>query len=465
MKTQAWSRFDPLPLYRGVHANRVMTCPLEGAGLLETKKRCIQEIMMTIHPATLMVVSPGRHIELCNRSIKRMFGYEIDEVVGRTTDLLYFDRRSDPHHQGELYEILEREGFHIGIATGKKRDAGLIPLEIITFKLRNRPGAILLVRDLSERLLTGSYGESQAEDFLEGSLGAYVSRLEDAVEDLRRQVEEQRSLQEQARRVNEALERRIQERTRALEAALEELKAVDKAKDDFLSLVSHEFRTPLTSIMSFSEILLNYQDEDPATRNEFLSIIHSESRRLTRLIDDMLDLSKIQAGKMEWKFRQGPLAPVFEKAARVAAGLLQQRSLRLEVDVEEGLPDVMIDEDKMVQVYINLLGNAIKFSPPGGVVRIAASLSRTAVPNGDRLGEVVHTSVSDQGTGIAPHDLQKIFEPFTQCGDTLKDKPKGTGLGLAICKQIVEAHRGAIWAESVVGQGSTFHVTLPAAGR
>lgn len=465
MKTQVAKCLGPFALYRGVHSTGATRCPSEGAVRLDTEKRCIQEIMTTIYPATLMVVSPSRHIELCNSSVKRMFGYEIDEVVGRTTDLLYFDRRSDPHRRGELYEILEREGFHIGIATGKKKNAGLLPLEIITFKLTGRPGAVLLVRELSERLLAATSGESEADDFSEETLEAYVGRLENAVEDLRRQVEEQHSLQEQAMRVNEELERRIQERTRALEAALENLKAVDKAKDDFLSLVSHEFGTPLTSIMSFSEILLNYQEEDPATRNEFLSIIYSESKRLTRLIDDVLDLSKIQAGKMQWKFRQGPISPVFDKAARVVASLLQQRSLRLEIDVEEGLPDVMIDEDKIVQVYINLLSNAIKFSPPGGVIRIAASLSTAAVSDGERSAEVVLTSVSDQGTGIAPQDLQKIFEPFTQCGDTLKDKPKGTGLGLAICKQIVEAHRGAIWVESVVGHGSTFHVTLPAVMR
>ncbi len=291
---------------------------------------------------------------------------------------------------------------------------------------------------------------------------AYVAQLEHVVEVLQREVQEQRKLHESIQKVNARLKREVEERAKELEAALENLRTIDRAKDDFLSLVSHEFRTPLTSIMSFSEILLRYQEEDRATRNEFLSIIYSESQRLSRLIDDLLDLSKIQAGKMQWNRTRTDLRAVFEKATRVVAGLAQDKRINIEVCVQEPLPDVLVDEDRMVQVFINLLGNSIKFSPSETTVRIAAEVSRVGRP-GDmhESGAVIHTTVSDQGVGIAPEELETIFEPFRQCGDTGKDKPKGTGLGLAICRQIVEAHNGSIWAESSLGHGSTFHVILP----
>ncbi len=462
MRSQAFR--NARAIVRADQCNRDTAVNVPEAGGLEARQRYLEEIMTSIRPAAVMVVTPQRRIELCSASVRRVFGYEVAEIIGNKTEMLYFDRRSNPGHRGELYEILEQEGFHIGVATGRKKNAELVPLEIVTFKLWHRPGALLLVRDVPNRLYAarsaGNLGLHD-EDLI-AEIVAYVAQLEHVVEVLQREVQEQRKLHESIQKVNARLKREVEERAKELEAALENLRTIDRAKDDFLSLVSHEFRTPLTSIMSFSEILLRYQEEDRATRNEFLSIIYSESQRLSRLIDDLLDLSKIQAGKMQWNRTRTDLRAVFEKATRVVAGLAQDKRINIEVCVQEPLPDVLVDEDRMVQVFINLLGNSIKFSPSETTVRIAAEVSRVGRP-GDmhESGAVIHTTVSDQGVGIAPEELETIFEPFRQCGDTGKDKPKGTGLGLAICRQIVEAHNGSIWAESSLGHGSTFHVILP----
>jgi PAS domain S-box-containing protein len=425
---------------------------------LRNEKEKLEDILSNISPDILMVVSPDRTIEVCNSSVERMFGYRMDEVIGKKTDMLYFDRRSNPDRRGEIYEVLEREGYHLGLATGKKKNEELISLEIITGKLRNRRGAVLLLRDISERKQLEDELEKH-RDHLEAQVRERTIALEKAIEQLYRENKERKLAEERTKKLNEELELRVKERTGELEHAYEELKELDRMKDEFLSLVSHEFRTPLTSIMSFSEILMNYPEEDSTNQKEFLSIIHSESKRLTRLVNNVLDLSKIQARKMEWRFQKGDVKIILEKAIKSVKTLFAEKDLLLECDIDDELPSVIVDEDRIFQVLINLLSNAVKFTNKGGHIGIAAKLL-----DGEEVGnaaDLVHISVSDTGIGILPEDLDRIFEPFRQCGDTLNEKPRGTGLGLSICREIMHAHRGNIWAESVYGQGSTFHIVLP----
>ncbi len=244
-----------------------------------------------------------------------------------------------------------------------------------------------------------------------------------------------------------------------LEKANAQLREVDRMKDNLLSTVSHELRTPLTSIKSFTEILLTY-DEDKTTQKEFLGIISSESDRLTRLINDFLDLSKIQAGKMVWNTVELSVSDAIHPAAVTARPLIQNAKLELAVEVEPDLPKVMCDRDKLVQVVTNLLGNAVKFTHEGGKITIKAY--RDQEPNTTGCQWVV-VSVTDTGIGIAPENHHKIFENFGQVGDVLKDRPKGTGLGLPICKKIVENYGGKIWVESGLGKGTTILFRLPAA--
>jgi PAS domain S-box-containing protein len=254
------------------------------------------------------------------------------------------------------------------------------------------------------------------------------------------------------------MEAEVQEKVQELEKANQRLKELDKLKDNFLSTVSHELRTPLTSIKSFAEILLAYEEDRP-TQKEFLGIINEEAERLTRLINDFLDLSKIQAGRMQWETVEVSVPWVIETAVNANHALLNKTQLKLTNETEPDLPMVWSDKDRLAQVVTNLLSNAIKFTPEGGQISIKAHSAKKE-PS-DETPNMVVVSVTDSGIGIAPEHHQTIFEKFSQVGDTLKDRPKGTGLGLPICKEIVEHYGGKIWVDSALGKGSTFSFTLP----
>jgi signal transduction histidine kinase len=235
-----------------------------------------------------------------------------------------------------------------------------------------------------------------------------------------------------------------------LATAHQELLSVDEMKTNFLANVSHELRTPLTSIRSFSELLLEYED-DPAVQKEFLRIISTESERLTRLVNDVLDISRIEAGHMNWQMVSVDVAELVRDLARTFEPLISLAHLSFKVQVDEGVAGVFADRDRLHQVFSNLLNNAMKFTRPGGTIVL-----RGALVDGE-----VRVAVEDTGIGVAPEDQERIFEKFQQVGDTLTDKPRGTGLGLPICRDIVEHHQGRMWVESTPGLGSTFTVSLP----
>jgi signal transduction histidine kinase len=241
------------------------------------------------------------------------------------------------------------------------------------------------------------------------------------------------------------------------EAATKAAEKANDAKSAFLSTVSHELRTPLTSVLGFAKIIRKRLDEkifpavdkaDPKTQktinqiSENLNVVVSEGERLTHLINDVLDLAKIEAGKMEWNMEEVSMAEVAERAISATTSLFDQKALKLEKHIEAGLPVISGDRDKLIQVIINLISNAVKFTDAGSV---------TCEVHKNKNELVV--SITDTGIGIAPEDHAAVFEQFKQVGgDTLTDKPKGTGLGLPICKEIVEHHGGRIWLESAVGK-------------
>jgi signal transduction histidine kinase len=235
-----------------------------------------------------------------------------------------------------------------------------------------------------------------------------------------------------------------------LATAHQELLSVDEMKTNFLANVSHELRTPLTSIRSFSELLLAYED-DPEVQKEFLRIISTESERLTRLVNDVLDISRIEAGHMDWKMDTIDVSELLSDLGRTFAPLITLADLSFDIQIDQDVTRVYGDRDRLHQVIANLLNNAMKFTHGGG----------TIVLRGQRFDEEIRISVTDTGIGVAPTDQQRIFEKFQQVGDTLTDKPRGTGLGLAICRDIVEHHQGRMWVDSTPGHGSTFTVALP----
>ncbi len=267
--------------------------------------------------------------------------------------------------------------------------------------------------------------------------------------DLKKKSMETEKLNLELTSLNESMHARTEELTRANR----DLRKLDQMKSDFISMVSHEFRSPLTSIKAFSNILLNNNDiVQPEERNEFLKIIDQESDQLTRMINDILDLSKLEAGKMEWNMQDVSLVDIIIKATGSIAPLSSEKEIRMVTEVEKDLPMVMGDADRLMQVITNLLSNAVKFTRQKGNIRITA---RSA-------GDEIQVSVEDDGIGIPEDQVQEIFSKFKQGGNVLTDKPKGTGLGLPISKVIIQAHGGRIWAEgSTAGQGSRFVFTVP----
>ncbi|MBL8489814.1 MAG: histidine kinase [Rhodocyclaceae bacterium] len=299
-----------------------------------------------------------------------------------------------------------------------------------------------------------------AESLLAGAIGSASARVMVAsvVEELPPDLDAIMNILDEASQVR-AHSREIEQKSRELEAATaelreanERLRELDRMKDDFISTVSHELRTPLTSIRAFSEMLFEDPRIDLEERKRFLGIIVNETERLTRLINQILDLAKLESGRAEWTSGDVDLVEVVRESTESLSQLYREKGVQLAMDLPEGGPIVQADRDRLMQVMINLLSNAVKFVPQdSGRVRIV--LERAA-------GEV-RVAVADNGPGIAPEDQQAIFEKFRQGGSVLTDKPVGTGLGLPISRQIVEYFGGRLWVESEPGAGAAFIFTLP----
>jgi signal transduction histidine kinase len=251
---------------------------------------------------------------------------------------------------------------------------------------------------------------------------------------------------------------------RVLVESNEKLQEMDKLKTNFLSTVSHELRTPLTSILGFAKIIKkrlsviipdNLEAFDKKYQKTSAQIyenvdITSEGERLTELINDVLDIAKMEAGKVEWKMKENSVSEILERALKSTAALYEQKGIQVSVSKDEKVPAVICDFDRIMQVIINLISNAVKFTDEGSITcRIRNAIDELVV------------SITDTGVGISQEDIESVFDRFKQAGDTLTNRPQGTGLGLAICKQIVEYHGGRIWVISEKEKGSNFSFTLP----
>ncbi|MGB2895886.1 MAG: ATP-binding protein [Anaerolineales bacterium] len=237
--------------------------------------------------------------------------------------------------------------------------------------------------------------------------------------------------------------------------ALEEMREADRLKSQFLANMSHELRTPLNSIIGFSRVILKGID-GPVTENQEqdLSAIYNAGQHLLGLINDILDLSKIEAGKMELTFSDVDLPEIIRGVMSTAVGLVKGKPIELVIDLPDDLPSIQADNIRLRQILLNLVSNATKFTEEGQIGISVRSLERGGHP------EIV-IAVFDTGHGIAPEDHEKIFEPFSQVDASPTRKTGGTGLGLSICRHLVELHRGVLWVESIPGEGSTFAFTIP----
>ncbi len=301
-----------------------------------------------------------------------------------------------------------------------------------------------------------------AESLLAGAIGSASARVMVAsvVEEEPLGLDEVMNIIDEASQVL-AYSRQLEQKSRELEAATNELRGanqrlqeLDRLKDDFISTVTHELRTPLTSIRAFSEILSDNPRLDESERAKFLGIIVKESERLTRLINQVLDLAKIESGAAEWHSSEIDMREVLEDSVSAVSQLFKERKIDLTVALPQKIPGIVADRDRLMQVMLNLLSNAAKFSEraPGAVT---VSLAQQ--------GGFLRVEVNDNGIGISTADQEVIFEKFRQVGDTLTGKPQGSGLGLHISRRIIEHFGGRMWVRSRPGEGACFSFTLPLA--
>ena len=243
---------------------------------------------------------------------------------------------------------------------------------------------------------------------------------------------------------------REQEAARVLNEQMERLRELDVMKDQFVSSVSHELRTPLTSIVGYMELLLDGEAGELSEDQEhFLGIMGRNCDRLTRLVDDILFVARVDAGRLSLDLQDIDIVDVVTKTVESARPVAARKDLTLKLDAETDRLELHADPVRIGELLDNLMSNAIKFTPEGGVVTVLVA----------RDDGTVHLEVKDTGVGIPPDEVQKLFERFFRASTS--SVASGTGLGLSITKSIVEAHRGKIWVESTLGEGTTFLVDLP----
>ena len=231
-----------------------------------------------------------------------------------------------------------------------------------------------------------------------------------------------------------------------------ELEVANRHKSEFLANMSHELRTPLNAIIGFSEVLgERFFGELTEKQDEYVKDIHTSGKHLLSLINDILDLSKVEAGRMELDLADFELRSALENALTLVKERAQRHGIALKLEIAAQLGEIRADERKCKQIMLNLLSNAVKFTPEGGTVSVAAKAN----------GTMAEVSVTDTGVGIAAEDQAAVFEEFKQVGRDRAHKAEGTGLGMPLTKRFVELHGGRIWLESEPGQGSTFTFTLP----
>ena len=316
---------------------------------------------------------------------------------------------------------------------------------------------VLILRDPERYLFLGSPWVRNPTELKALHLVLQDFALHDSTVDLLQLVQATSTSLHDAKQLSEKLEQRVADRTAELVLANSELSRVMRSKDDFLSAMSHELRTPLNAILGLSESLAEGVYGDMNTKQvKSINTIAESGHHLLALINDLLDIAKIGAGKMELELTNTHVEDVCQASLRLVLELAQKKNLKLALSMDNKSVMLTADERRLKQILVNLLSNAVKFTPEGGSVTLATTC--------DVESESLMFSVRDTGIGIAAEDLSRLFSPFTQLDSKLSRQYAGTGLGLTLVLRLVEMHGGSVTVESEIGKGSCFTIRIPCKG-
>jgi len=354
-------------------------------------------------------------VVMFNEGARRIFGYEPKEILGQGLARLVAPEEVETAVGPQMERALRIHGRHEGEGIRVRRDGQRFPVRTVTtirYDREKRPvGYTIICRDITQR----------------------------------------KALEQRLRQYTDNLEQMVAEKTAELRELNAELVRANQLKSQFLANMSHELRTPLNAIIGFAEAIRDGVAGEPSgEQREFAEDIAQAGRQLLELINNILDLSRFEAGAMELNLAPCDVGDLVDEVLRILRGLARRKDIELKADVDPRPLELTADPIKLKQVLYNLLANSIKFTDPGGRIEVQARQDRQFV----RIG------VSDTGIGIAPEDLVTVFEEFRQVDPSLRREHEGSGLGLALVKRLVELHGGEISVESQPGKGTTFTVTL-----
>ncbi len=364
----------------------------------------LAEIIANLNPDAFIVVNPNRVITMCSPAVSKMFGFTTTELLGQTTDILYFDRRSSDARATPIHDQLDRLGFHVGVATGKHRNGSAIPLEIITGAIRGKRGAVLLLRDVARR------------------------------------VEAERAVREK------------DELVRQLEENVNRLRTTEEARDNILHMLIHDMKNPLQVILGTLQLL---KDElrigNAGTVDSYVDETLTHTHRLIDMVNSLLDVSRLEAGVMPLRTGVCDLRVSAKRALASLSRITAGHTVRVYAPADP-VP-ATCDAEIIHRVLVNLISNACFHTQEDSTISVTVSPR----DNGARI------EIADNGPGIPREYCERIFDKFAHIESPRHTSPGhlSTGLGLKFCKLAVEAHGGQIGVISETGRGATFWLTLP----